>query len=121
MQYCCNAVAVKVYFFRDLAMISTISLHFNKRAMRNKEHNYINKVAGKDYVLESVDPALEGLDSSFTGQLFYMTSQGEIIEPNDYISIKQNYQVTRYQVQKIDYYSEPSEMWIALLRKCPFG
>lgn len=47
----------------------------------------------------------------------YMTSQGRGLVRGDYIVLGQNQQVKVYQIQTIDYYTSPSDMWVALLTK----
>ncbi|XGV94520.1 MAG: hypothetical protein ACAF41_17410 [Leptolyngbya sp. BL-A-14] len=49
----------------------------------------------------------------------YMTGQGKGIKPNDYILLKFKSRPQRYQVKMIDYYSNPPDLWIALLN--PIG
>ncbi|MEI2581633.1 hypothetical protein [Scytonema sp. PRP1] len=44
-----------------------------------------------------------------------MTGQGKGIKRGDYIILCNGSQSCRYQVEEIDYYSEPPDMWIALL------
>jgi hypothetical protein len=45
-----------------------------------------------------------------------MTGQGKGIKPNDYILLQLESISRCYQVEVIDYYSQPSDMWIALLK-----
>ncbi len=44
-----------------------------------------------------------------------MTAQGLPVQPGDHIEITQPDRCTQYQVDTIEYYSEPSDMWIATL------
>lgn len=48
---------------------------------------------------------------------YYMTAQGSHIKSGDTIKIMQYEQSSTFQVVDIEYYSEPSDMWIALLHK----
>ncbi|HAG84503.1 MAG TPA: hypothetical protein DCL61_25945 [Cyanobacteria bacterium UBA12227] len=47
----------------------------------------------------------------------YMTGQGQGIECGDYLILKEKSNGERYQVDKINYYSNPPDMWIALLKQ----
>lgn len=48
---------------------------------------------------------------------YSMTAQGPHIRPGDYIEITQPDQWVTYQVDTIEYYSVPSDMWIAVLHR----
>lgn len=48
----------------------------------------------------------------------YMTEQGQGVEPGDYLILHRGSTSNRYQVDKINYYSSPPDMWIALLKQC---
>jgi hypothetical protein len=71
----------------------------------NKTYDYTRYVSGRDYVFESVNDLKKG----------YMTGQGKGIKRGDYIFLKNGSDSCRYQVEEIDYYSNPPDMWIALL------
>ncbi len=73
----------------------------------NKTYDYTEYVCGRDYVFEPVDEMSKG----------YMTGQGKGIKRGDYIILKNGSNSCRYQVEEIDYYSEPPDMWMALLSK----
>lgn len=45
----------------------------------------------------------------------YMTGQGRRVLRGDYILLQFGQQQTFYQVQNVDYYSNPADMWTALL------
>lgn len=70
-----------------------------------KTHDYSRYQQGVDYFLE-----FSHLDAKV-----YMTGQGKGVKPNDYILLKFKSTPQRYQVEMIDYYSAPSDLWIALL------
>jgi hypothetical protein len=72
-----------------------------------KTYDYSQYVCGRDYVFEPVDDLKKG----------YMTGQGKGIKRGDYIILKNGSNSCRYQVEEIDYYSEPPDMWMALLNK----
>jgi hypothetical protein len=71
----------------------------------NKTYDYTRYVSGQDYVFESGNDLKKG----------YMTGQGKGIKRGDYIILKKGSDSCQYQVEEIDYYSEPADMWIALL------
>ena len=56
-----------------------------------------------------LEPIEEGIKN-------YATGQGSGIKCGDYI-ILHGPDITRYRVEVIDYYSDPSDMWVALLIK----
>ncbi len=78
-------------------------LYFTKSP---KIHDYRQYKSGTDYIFELVDN---------TGTA-YMTGQGMTIQPGDYLLLSINDQVCKYQVEEIDYYCNPSDMWIASLK-----
>lgn len=76
--------------------------------MRNKRtHRYTQNTWEQNFALEPIE---EGTKN-------YMTGQGRGIECGDHIVLQSGSDVTRYQVEAIDYYSDPSDMWVALLIK----
>lgn len=76
--------------------------------MKVRIHDLTNLEEGQDYVLEPSPDLKE------SGKL-YMTGQATNIDRNDYIILQSQSQTKHYQVNKIDYYAEPSDMWIACL------
>ena len=73
----------------------------------NKTHDYTRYQHGIDYVFETIEDTAEG----------QMTGQGRGIRQGDYLLLKHGSAVEQYEVKTIDYYSSPSDMWIALLIK----
>ncbi|HBE16550.1 MAG TPA: hypothetical protein DEA78_22085 [Cyanobacteria bacterium UBA11159] len=51
------------------------------------------------------------------GIMAYMTGEGKGIQPGDYLILGDDYQSQQYQVDKINYYATPPDMWIALLKQ----
>lgn len=76
---------------------------------RQKRHNYTQYDADVDYIFEPADA--DGFS--------YLTSQGGNIRRGDYIVLGNNVNPVQYQVEAIDYYSNPSDMWLASLK--PIG
>ncbi|RCJ18032.1 hypothetical protein A6770_33270 [Nostoc minutum NIES-26] len=72
-----------------------------------KTHDYSQLIKGRDYVFESLHGGIEG----------HMTGIGKGLKPHDYIVLKHGSSIFRYQIAEIDYYSEPPDMWIALLKR----
>lgn len=81
---------------------------FSQGAKRKpKTYNYTKYVWGEDYIFESIDGENEG----------YMTGSGKGIERDDELILSNGTDSFRYRVEKIDYYSNPPDMWIAQLKK----
>lgn len=79
----------------------------DKLTQKKKTHDYSKFIAGQEYVFEPLNQGLEG----------QMTGIGKGIKPLDYIILQCGSQLCRYQVEEIDYYAEPPDMWMALLKK----
>ncbi|MEA5598336.1 hypothetical protein [Rivularia sp. UHCC 0363] len=47
----------------------------------------------------------------------YMTAQSKDVKCDDYIILQIGSASCRYQVEQIDYYANPSDMWMALIKK----
>jgi MioC protein len=75
---------------------------------KSRVHDYTPYQHGIDYVFETIDGNEEK---------GYMTGQGKRIKPGDYIVLQQGSVVEQYLIERIDYYSNPSDIWIALLSK----
>jgi len=74
---------------------------------KHKTHDFTQCVSGSDYVFEVAE--------NFTTA--YMTARGKGVKPNDYIILQIGSDSHRYQVEQIDYYSNPPDMWMALIKK----
>lgn len=48
---------------------------------------------------------------------YQMTSQGSRVMLGDYIEIVKSEHTDKYQVTEVEYYCEPSDMWIAVLHR----
>lgn len=79
----------------------------NESKQKHKIHDYSKLVRGRDYVFDQLHGGLGG----------YMTGTGKGIKPSDYILVQSGCQPYQYQVEEIDYYSNPSDMWIALVKQ----
>ncbi|MEH2323948.1 MAG: hypothetical protein V7K32_10305 [Nostoc sp.] len=91
-------------FLNKLALVSSPT---KKLKNKNKIHDYSQQLWGIDYVFEHLNEGIIG----------YMTGIGRGIKPCDRIILRQDCGSYQYQVEEIDYYSDPSDMWIALLKK----
>ncbi|MCC5627943.1 hypothetical protein LC613_07260 [Nostoc sphaeroides CHAB 2801] len=89
--------------------LSLVSFPGNELKRKHKVHDYSQLVCGSDYVFERLNE----------GMLGYMTGIGKGIKPRDRIVLRQGCESSQYQVEEIDYYSDPSDMWIALLKQVP--
>ncbi len=88
----------------SIIFLSLVNWILSKPKQR-KTYDYTEFVCGRDYVFEPVDNMTKG----------YMTGYGKGIKCGDYIMLRNGSDSNLYQVEEIDYYSEPSDMWMALL------
>lgn len=77
------------------------------KAKKQKIYDYTGQVSGQDYVFEPIDDDTKG----------YMTAQGKGVAVGDFISLQNGAEVSHYQVEHIEYYSNPSDMWTAVLKR----
>jgi hypothetical protein len=68
-----------------------------------KTHNYTDQSESAHYVFEWIEDGLRG----------QMTAYGKGIKQQDFIILSSG----RYQVEEIEYYSNPSHLWTAVLTK----
>jgi sensor c-di-GMP phosphodiesterase-like protein len=68
-----------------------------------KTHNFTNQVESDNYEIETID-----------NNRVQMTAYGRGIKRGDYIILNKK---VRYRVEAIDYYSNPMNLWTALLFK----
>lgn len=93
--------------FSFLNKLVLVSSPVNQLKQKHKIHNYSQQVWGTNYVFERLNEGILG----------HMTGVGKGIKPGDCILIKKGCESYQYQVEEIDYYSDPSDMWIALLKQ----
>lgn len=79
----------------------------NEFKRTQKTHDYSQLIKSIDYVFEPLNQGLEG----------QMTGVGKGIKSHDYIILKCESELSYYQIQEIDYYADPPDMWMALLKK----
>jgi hypothetical protein len=77
-------------------------------SQRHTTHDYTASEHGVDYAFEAIAP-----DSAKAS----MTGQKKGIKPGHIIVLRQNSNDVRYQVEHIDYYANPADMWTAQLIK----
>ncbi|MFB2878037.1 hypothetical protein [Floridanema aerugineum] len=70
-----------------------------------RTHNFTKQKMSVNYEFEEID-----------GRRGQMTGYGKGINVKDYIILTK--QGIRYRVEAIEYYSEPADLWTALLYKC---
>lgn len=86
----------------------------------NQTYDYTDLVAGRDYVFEVLD---DDCDRGCMSARWRSIKCGDYIIlsnsnlPNSNLSNSNSSGTDKYQVEEIDYYSEPSDMWMALLRR----
>ncbi len=97
-----SGINLSVILSSLVKLISTKS-----KQQKNKTHDYTRLVCGRDYVFEPTENQTRG----------YMTGQGRGIKSGDYIILQNGFGACIYQVEEIDYYSDPPDMWMALLKK----
>jgi MioC protein len=78
----------------------------NKLKQQYKVHDYTQKYYNESYCFDSMDGDSWG----------YMTAQQHGVSKGDRILIVKDSRILQYEVEEIDYYANPSDMWIALLR-----
>ena len=89
--------------------LSLRDLILNKLKQRkHKIHDFTECVHGSDYIFEV---APEDVTAA------YMTARGTGVKLGDYIVLQIDSESKQYQVEQIDYYSNPSDMWMALIKK----
>jgi MioC protein len=74
---------------------------------KGKIHDYTRAEKEGSYIFEPIEGALKG----------YMTGRGGRMKCGDLVILPDGCGSSRYQVDQIDYYSNPPDMWIALLRQ----
>lgn len=80
---------------------------FREPYRKVRVHNYTSYKFGKDYAFDEIHD----------GSQAYMTAYGRGIKPGDWITICREQVKIQYKVEQIDYYANPSNLWIALLIK----
>ncbi|QLE40139.1 hypothetical protein FD723_06490 [Nostoc sp. C052] len=93
--------------FSFLNKLSLVISSVAKLKQKNRIHDYSQQIWGSDYVFERLNEGMIG----------YMTGVGTGIKPCDRIILREGCESYQYQVEEIDYYSDPSDMWIALLKQ----
>ncbi len=94
------------YLFNHIADFSIKVIAIKKDLKRQpKTHDYTQYSSNHDYIFEIAEREKCG----------YMTGQGRGINPGDYLILSSGSNTCRYQVESIDYYSNPPDMWIARL------
>lgn len=74
-----------------------------------KTHDYTNRHWGHDYTFSPIDNGAKG----------ELMGWGTGIEAGDYLIIQNGDGSTRYQVEEIEYFSNPKDMWKATATFAP--
>ncbi|MEH2437430.1 MAG: hypothetical protein V7K25_24890 [Nostoc sp.] len=93
--------------FSFLSKLALVNFPVKELKQKHKIHDYSQLVSGSDYVFERLNE----------GTIGYMTGSGTAIKPSDRIILQEGCESYQYQVEEVDYYSDPSDMWIALLKQ----
>ncbi|MCC5655654.1 hypothetical protein LC608_01340 [Nostoc sp. XA010] len=93
--------------FSFLSKLALVNFPANELKQKHKVHDYSRLVSGSDYVFERLNE----------GTIGYMTGSGTGIKASDRIILQEGCEFYQYQVEEVDYYSDPSDMWIALLKQ----
>jgi MioC protein len=102
MPFSRSGISISVIYDLIVQFIFTIPTF-----QKHKIHDFRGLVYGRDYIFEPTEGLKKG----------YMTAQCKGVKRGDWIILEDNGRSYRYQVERIDYYSEPSDMWIALLNQ----
>lgn len=95
--------------FSFLSKLALVSFPATELKQKHKIHDYSQLVWGSDYIFERLNEGMIG----------YMTGVGRGIKASDRIILREGCESYQYQVEEVDYYSDPSDMWIALLKQVP--
>ena len=78
-----------------------------KRKQSFRIHDYTQLESGKNYIYEPIGKGEKG----------YLTGEGHNVKCGDYILLPMATAPGQYQVEKIDYYCNQPNIWIALVKK----
>lgn len=96
------------YLFNHITDFSIKVLAIKNKSKRQpKTYDYTQYNCNYDYIFEVAERE----------NWAYMTGQGQGINKGDYLILFSGSNTMRYQVESIDYYSNPPDMWTALLRQ----
>ena len=73
-------------------------------------HDYTHRGWGHDYIVREV---FDG------GHVIQVTGFGFGLKPRDYILMQNEGKTTRYQIDTINYYADPDDMWNATMFFAP--
>jgi hypothetical protein len=94
---------------QEVNFFSLLSFLFNQpKPHKKKTYDYTDYVCGRDYVFELIEDKPDSC---------YMTAQSKGIKLGDRIILKNGSTIGLYEIAEIEYYSEPSDMWMALVTK----
>jgi hypothetical protein len=73
--------------------------------LQKRKHDFTQRESGIDYSFHPKNQNKRG----------YLTAQNRNIKQGDLIVLEVNHSFKKYEVEEIDYYSSPSDMWTASL------
>lgn len=80
-----------------------------KLPRKRRVHDFTNAKRDSDYIFEAIAD----------GTKAYMTGQGRGVKPGDYLLLRMNGDTDRYEIEQVEYYASPADVWIAQLIKVP--
>lgn len=91
-------------FFLTQAQLSTGFIS----DQRERVHDYRSYEWGQDYTFVPIEDGTKG----------YIAGYGGYIRPGDFLILKNGMDNIRYYVEAVDRYTDPPDLWIALLKPC---
>ncbi|AFY75965.1 MAG: hypothetical protein IGR93_17505 [Hydrococcus sp. C42_A2020_068] len=92
--------------FENFVNRSRVHSCFRPAGRKPKTHDYSPSIWGDDYIFEPIEEGNKG----------YMTGRGQGIEGGDCLILSNGFDFCCYRVETINYYANPPDMWIALLK-----
>lgn len=89
----------------ELDFFDRLFAQVSPSASKCKTHNFTKQIKSVNYEFEELDT-----------RRVQMTGYGKGINPRDFILLTE--ERIRYRVEAIDYYSDPANLWTALLFRC---
>ncbi len=80
---------------------------FVRKAKPHQTYDYTHELGNLNYVFEPIDGHDKG----------HMTGYGKGVKIDDRIILQDAGEIYTYQIEQIDYYLDPPDMWIALLKR----
>ncbi|HAA32465.1 MAG TPA: hypothetical protein DCE56_38160 [Cyanobacteria bacterium UBA8553] len=102
-EHCCTLKVENSFWQNILRFLFHLNSPYQGKS--SKTHDYTRTIKKQEYVFEPIDQGRRG----------YMTGYGTELKIGDYLILQDGLYCYRYQIEEIDYYSSPEDMWIASL------